>query len=136
MMRLKLSIPLLVLMLVGCLTVKEIKNFRKMNKFAPAAESYAKAIQWSDFEAASFFAKNLKTKPDLDKLKNIKVISYEVKKITHQREQLKVIQTINLSYYIRDRLKEKRLRFQEVWEYDEKDGSWYLISGFPEFQWD
>ena len=107
-----------------------------MNKFAPIAESYEKAIQWSDFEAVSFFAKNLKSKPDLDKLKNIKVISYEVKRITHQREQLKVLQTINLSYYIKDRLTEKSLRYQEVWEYDEVDGSWYLISGFPEFEWD
>lgn len=107
-----------------------------MNKFAPAAESYAKVIQWSDFETASFFAKNLKSKPDLDKLKNIKVISYEVKRITHQREQLKVLQTIDLSYYIKDQLREKSLRYQEVWEYDEIDGSWYLTSGLPEFQWD
>ena len=107
-----------------------------MNKFAPTAESYTKAIQWSDFEAASFFAKNLKSKPDLDKLKNIKVISYEVKRITHQREQLKVLQTIALSYYIKDRLKEKSLRYQEVWEYDEMDGSWYLTSGLPAFEWD
>ena len=132
----KLSIPFLMLTLVGCLTVKEIKDFSKMNKFAPTAESYAKAIQWSDFEAASFFAKSLKSKPDLDKLKNIKVISYEVKRITHQREQLKILQTIDLSYYIKDQLKEKSLRYQEVWEYDEMDGSWYLTSGLPEFEWD
>ena len=130
----KLSIPVLIFALVGCLTVKEIKDFNKMTKFAPIAESYAKAIQWSDFETARFFAKNLKSKPDLDKLKNIKVISYEVKKITHQRDQLKVLQTINLSYYIKDRLKEKSLRYQEVWGYDEGDGSWYLTSGFPAFQ--
>lgn len=136
MMRLKLSISLLVLTLVGCLTVTEIKDFSKMNKFAPTAESYAKAIQWSDFEAASFFAKSLKSKPDLDKLKNVKVTSYEVKRITHQREQLKVLQTIDLSYYIKDQLREKSLRYQEVWEYDEIDGSWYLTSGLPEFQWD
>ena len=106
-----------------------------MNKFAPAAESYAKAIQWSDFEAASFFVKNLKSKPNLDQLKNVKVISYEVKKITHQREKLKVIQTVALSYYIKDRLKEKRLRYREIWEYDEFDGSWYLTSGLPQFEW-
>ena len=81
----KLSIPVLIFALVGCLTVKEIKDFSKMNKFAPVAESYAKVIQWSDFEAASFYAKNPKSKPDLDKLKNIKVISYEVKRITHQK---------------------------------------------------
>ena len=135
MMRLKLSIPLLVLMLVGCLTVKEIKDLPKMNKFAPAAESYAKALQWSDFEAASFFVKSTKSKPNLDQLKNVKVISYEVKKITHQREQLKVIQTIGLSYYIKDRLKEKRFRYQEVWQYDEFDGAWYLTSGLPKFEW-
>jgi hypothetical protein len=126
----------LVLTLVGCLTVKEIKDFSKMNKFAPAAESYAKVIQWSDFEAASFYAKSPKSKPDLNKLKNIKVISYEVKRITHQREQLKVLQSIDLSYYIKDQLKEKSLRYQEVWEYDEMNGSWYLTSGLPEFEWD
>lgn len=136
MMRIKLPIFLSILTLVGCVTFAEIKNFNKMSKFAPAAESYAKAVQWSDFEAASFFAKSLKSKPDLNKLKNIKVISYEVKRITHQREQLKVLQTIDLSYYIKDRLKEKSLRYQEVWEYDELDGSWYLTSGLPEFEWD
>ena len=132
----KLSIPVLIFALVGCLTVKEIKDFSKMNKFTPVAESYAKVIQWSDFEAASFYAKNPKSKPDLDKLKNIKVISYEVKRITHQKEQLKVLQSIALSYYIRDQLKEKSLRYQEVWEYDEMDGSWYLTSGLPAFEWD
>ena len=134
-MRPRLLIPVLVLALVGCLTATEIKNFSRMNKFTPTAESYANSIRWSDFETASFFAKNPKSKPNLDKLDNVKVTSYEVKKITHQKEQLRVLQTIDLSYYIKDRLKEESLRYQEVWEYDEKDGSWYLIRGFPEFKW-
>ena len=105
-----------------------------MNKFSPTAESYAKSIQWSDFETAIFFAKNPKTKPDLDQLDNVKVTSYDVKKITHQREQLKVLQAVELSYYMKNQLREKTIRYQEVWEYDERDGAWYIISGFPVFK--
>ena len=134
MKRLKLLILVLILALVGCVTFDEIKNLNKMNKFSGAVESYARAIQWSDFEAASFFAKKLNPKPDLDKLKNFKVISYEVKKIIHQREQLKVSQNIALSYYNKNQLTEKHLRYEEIWEYDDKNESWYLTSGFPEFK--
>ena len=105
-----------------------------MKRFAPAAESYAKAIRWSDFESAHFFAKHLESKPDLNRLKKFKVISYEVKKIIHQREHLKVLQNVALSYYNKDQLTEKNLSYQEIWEYDDKDGSWYLTSGFPAFK--
>ena len=133
-MRRRLTILFLVLTLVGCVTATEIRNMSKMNKFSPTAESYAKSIQWSDFETAIFFAKHPETKPDLDQLENVKVTSYEVKKITHQKEQLKVLQAVELSYYMKNQLREKTIRYQEVWEYDERDGAWYITSGFPIFE--
>ena len=83
-----------------------------------------------------FDANTTQLDPDLDKLENVKVSSYEVKKITHRKEQLKVIQSIDLGYYMKDQLKEKTLRYQEVWEYDETERTGERTSGLPEGELD
>jgi len=58
---LKLYIVLLLLLVVGCASVTEMK---KMGKFEKVSHAYELAIRWSDFEMASSFIKNQED-PDL-----------------------------------------------------------------------
>ena len=56
---LKLYIVLLLLLVVGCASVTEMK---KMEKFEKVSHTYELAIRWSDFEMASSFKKTRKTR--------------------------------------------------------------------------
>ena len=52
---LKLYLVLLSLLVVGCASVKEMKQ---MDKFEQSSHAYELAIRWSDFEMASSFIKD------------------------------------------------------------------------------
>jgi hypothetical protein len=95
---LKLYIVLLLLLVVGCASVTEMK---KMEKFEKVSHTYELAIRWSDFEMASSFIKNQED-PDLaaqiEHLKQYKVTSYEVKRFLPSAEKSHILIFADVQY--------------------------------------
>lgn len=131
---LKLYLVLLSLLVVGCASVKEMKQ---MDKFEQSSHAYELAIRWSDFEMASSFIKDQED-PNLaaqiEHLKQYQVTSYEVKRFLPSAEKTQVLIFADVQYFKRDSLIVKNYSHRQLWHFDPDKKSWYLTSGLPDFK--
>ncbi len=128
----KYILAVCVLLLVGCTSISEIKQ---KDQFEKISRGYEKALRWGDWVAVSHVLDEKQQDQDdrdLEKLKPIKVTSYEVNERIVSEDQLRVQQVVEIQYYHSYRMVEKTLIDKQVWEYDEK-GGWRLVSGLPKF---
>ncbi len=130
----RLTIPILALLVAGCAIVPDLV---RQTKFERTSRAYEKVIRWSDFEEAVHFLKDTakkKNPPDLNKLKLIKVIEYEVKKTSLIKDQSRFLQVAEIQYYRADSIVVKTVTDHQLWEYDTTLKNWYLLSGLPDFK--
>jgi PBP1b-binding outer membrane lipoprotein LpoB len=128
------TIFLLIMLVAGC---SNYANMKQMNMFDEVTTSFKYSMNWSDFEAANQLRKEARTEsnpPDFKKLKNVRVTSYEVKRIIPMDNKLKVRQIVEINYYKSDNMIEKTLTHDQLWEYDTADKIWYLKGRFPDFK--
>ena len=121
-------------MLGACAT---LTDQHRMEKFSDITRAYGKAVFWSEFEAAYAFRKEAKTGenlPDFQFLKNFKVTSYELKQIYPSGDGMQVRQVVEIDYYRINEVVVKTIRDHQLWEYDSRDGIWYLKSDLPKFE--
>ena len=127
----KLVMYLVTFLIVGCTTLIRGERFDR------TLTAYSDAMRWSDFEAAHYFVEPeqiRKNPPDLENLRRMKVISYDVRRVEHLKNNLQVRQTVHISYYRTDDMRQRTLVDRQMWEYDEGKKAWYLMSGLPDFQ--
>ena len=132
MKRLKPALLLAVLLIMGCATASEQWVMKRFNQ---STKAYGDALRWSEYETAIAFrkgAKELKSLPDIGQLKNIKVTSYEVKRIVVWEKSSRIEQIVEIKYYEIDNMLEKTCVDHQLWEYDKASKSWYLSSDLPE----
>jgi hypothetical protein len=123
---------LLVFLLVGCTS---ISDYRKIDQLDEANRVFKNAMIWSEFQtAAAFLAPKQAAAVDLDKLKNVKVTNYNVKKVIISEPKTRVGQIVEISYYKKDVMIERTVTDNQLWEYDDAQAKWVLTSGFPEFK--
>lgn len=105
-------------------------------KFSELSKSYRTAILWSDFEYASMFlAEGSASKQRLDpSYEKVKVTAFEKKRNIVDPEVNKIEQVVEIRYYWKDRMVEKSMTDNQVWEWDAEDQNWYLTSGLPVFE--
>ena len=118
----------------GCAAYSDMK---KQDDFTETSKSYEKMIFWSNFDTADSFRdpQERETHPaDIDELKNIKVTSYSVKKVTVSEDQAEVRQIVEIGYYRVDKVTLKTIRDQQMWVYNPMVKRWYLQSGLPPFK--
>jgi sensor c-di-GMP phosphodiesterase-like protein len=118
----------------GCAAYSDMK---KQDDFSETSKSYEKMIFWSNYDTADSFRdpQERETHPaDIDELKNIKVTSYSVKKVSVSEDQAEVRQTVEIGYYRVDEVTLKTMRDQQVWVYNPIAKRWYLQSGLPLFE--
>jgi hypothetical protein len=98
--------------------------------------SYERAIRWSDFKTAFALADQpAENMPDLQRLENIRVTSYE--KLGGPQvsaDGLTLVQAAEVRYVNINRMSERTLMDKQVWTYVEKEERWKLTSPFPAFQ--
>ena len=131
---LRVAISLLALLIAGCANGPGLVSH---TKFTRTARAYEKAIRWSEFETAVIFLKDTakqKKPPDLDQLKFIKVIEYEVKETALLKDQSRILQVVEIQYYRDDAILVKTVTDRQIWEYDATLKNWYLLSGLPDFK--
>lgn len=125
---------LLVLFIMGCASIKDLQ---KTGKFEEIAEIYEDAVRWSDFHAARAFVKQEpsdETTTDTDRLKQIKVTAYSVKRRVSSPDSNTVNQVVEISYYWLNNPVVKSLTDRQVWEYDHAASTWHLTTGLPDFK--
>jgi hypothetical protein len=111
---------------------------RRVELFEETTFNYENAIRWGYYELAYDFSRedgiNEQETPDFEKLKDVKVSSYEVVKSRILVNDTVAHQTVEIKYYNINTLVEKSLVHQLKWEFDSEKKKWYLRSGFPDFK--
>ena len=129
-----LSLFVCLALTAGCAAYSDMK---KQDDFSETSKSYEKMIFWSNYDTADSFRdpQERETHPaDIDELKNIKVTSYSVKKVSVSEDQAEVRQIVEIGYYRVDQVTLKTMRDQQVWAYNPTVKRWYLQSGLPLFK--
>jgi hypothetical protein len=123
-------IALCVIPLVSCVSLGDLK---KQDTFDDITRAYGGSMRWSDFDAAVLFVRQPGI-PGMDVLKNIKITTYEVKHHLVVQEGARVRQVASIAYFKKSDMLLRSISVEEVWEFFEEDGAWYLTKGFPEFK--
>ena len=129
-----LAIVILVLLVVGCGSLTQL---RKMEQLDQTTQAYEQAIRWSEFDYAMIFLEPSEIEenpPDESFYKRIKVTEYKVKKTAFSEDEAQAIQIVEISYYKIDNVIVKSFSDHQLWEWDTKDKRWYLKSGLPAFE--
>lgn len=125
----------LLLMTFGCATLQTDKG--KMTLFDKTSRTYDRAIRWGQYEDAFALKKSsgpYDKLPDFEDYRQIRVTAYKVKQTIIDKESFsKVRRIVDIQYYRMSNITVKNLRNQQVWEYDEEENRWYLISELPNF---
>ena len=131
---LKLYIVLILLLVVGCASVSEMK---RMDKFEQTTDAYELAIRWSDFDMASSFLKDQddpQIGPQIENLKQFKVTAYTVKRFLPSADKSQVLIIADVQYFKKNGLVVKNCSHRQLWQYDKDRQSWYLTSGLPDLK--
>lgn len=117
-------------LLAGCASVFD---FRREEVFEDSAKRYGRMIRWSDFESAKSYLAPAEPEAKTTPPKNVRVTDYEVKQMTYAEGKRRVVQVVDISYFLADDPRIKTLQDQQVWEFDSDRNAWLLKSGFPNF---
>ncbi len=132
MKRFKIVIPLLIILLIGCASIKA-KN-REID-FERTSKAYRRAVRMSDFRAAYQFIDPavIKKELEIDKYKKTQVVKYKVINIDLAEDNHTAKQNVEIEYYLLDRVVLQTIQDRQVWRYDKKNTSWLLQTGLPNF---
>ncbi len=98
---------------------------------------YAKVIRWADFNTAlTFFSPDMEkaNKPsntDIERFKQFGVSSYVASPILPGETENQIVQDVQIKLYNKHTKREKVIVDRQIWEYNDDNKSWLLISGLP-----
>lgn len=119
-----------VIAFVGCASLGDLK---KQDTFDDITRAYGGSMRWSDFDAAIIFVRQPGI-PGIDVLNNVKVTTYEVKHHLVVQEGARIRQIASIAYFKKSDMLLRSISVEEVWEFFEEEGAWYLTKGFPDFK--
>ena len=115
----------------GCTSLTE--NSR-MEKFGLIAKAYEHALRMSDYsKAAKFLDPSASiSKPDFEKMKNIKIVEYKLIHTDVSENKQEITQDVELQYF---RLNSNILHsahHPQTWRFKPEDKIWLLQTGLPD----
>ena len=122
---------LAVLVLAGCAATAQ-RN--RVDLFDRTARAYEKSVTWSDFEGAAEIAGV--PVPDnkfLQKLRQVKVISYEQRAADISPDGTQARRSVQIEYTVEGSMRLRTLLDRQAWRYDEPQDRWLLLTGLPKF---
>ena len=119
--------------LAGCSTLESKSRLEQFDRYT---RGYARALTWSNFDVAYSATKAAQETPlpDAAALKDIKITSYEPAAPLVEQEGKTVKRVARIRYVHITRMAERSLTMDEVWNYSDEAGRWFLQSGFPQFK--
>ena len=127
-----IALLLVVAIVTGCAS---ITSGARTERFDKTALAYERALRWSDFRTAFALTGNIDAPvPDLQRLENIRVTSYDVVGAPQvNADASRVVQLVEIRYVSLRNMAERVLADRQTWSYVEKDQRWKLDSAFPAF---
>lgn len=122
------------LLCMGCATMQEKQ---RMEDFSLTSNAYAKAMRWSQFELAYVFHRGSlsgEDLPDFEKLKNYKVVNYNLLGVFPSEDKHRVSQVVEIRYFRTDTMVVRSAQKQQLWVYDDTEERWFIESRFPDFK--
>jgi hypothetical protein len=122
------------LLMVACAT---IETGNRMSLFDDTTRAYDSLIRWGSFEQAQGFKKLSETDanlPDFDGYRQIRITDYVAKQSIVSPDKSKVIRFVDIQYYQLRDVTIRNLSDRQIWEYDDQEDRWYLISDLPVFK--
>jgi len=118
------------LFIVSCATLAEKS---RMEKFEQRADDYRLALLRQDYRLAAAFVDpdRIKQPIDLDRYKELKIVSYDVVHTQTAGDGNTVEQQIALQYFHLRRNVVKSLDYSQVWEYIDEKNNWFLKTNPP-----
>ncbi len=121
---------LISLSLAGCVSVPE-----ELETLDTTLKNYEKAMLWSEYDYILSSHKGQNISPrEHERLKSIKVTSYDVLKSKLLPSGKTFVQLLELKYYNRSYGVVQSIRTDQEWVYEEARGAWVLVTPFPDFK--
>lgn len=126
-----LSISLLTALLIGgCASTPE-----HLEVLDTTLKNYEKAMLWSEYDYILTSHKGQEfSKQEHERLKSIKVTSYDELKSKLMPGGKKFVQLIDMKYYNRSYGVVRSIRVEQEWAYEEERNAWVLLTPFPAFK--
>ena len=138
MAKLNLIAICLVLLIWGCSGLQLQTDREKMNLYDKTSKAYDLSVRWGEWEDALSFLKRSDQDdalPDLEDYRQVRVTAVKVKNTIIDKQSLSIAQrVVDIQYYRMSNVTVKNLQDRQVWEYNEEEDRWYLISGLPVFE--
>lgn len=127
------SLVLFAVLLSGC---AYIETNSRMQQFDDLQRSYARAMTWSNLDAAysATRAAEKRAQADGTAFQDIKITSYEVASQKVEESGKTIRRIAQIRYVHTERMIERKLTVEEEWKYSEDSKRWILESGFPQFR--
>lgn len=121
---------LLMLLLGGCASTPE-----ELEQLDTTLKNYEKAMLWSEYDYILTSHKgNKMSQYQHEKLKSIKVTSYNVLKSKLMPGGKNFVQLVEMKYYNRSYGVVRSIRADQEWVYEEARKVWVLLTPFPAFK--
>jgi hypothetical protein len=121
---------LTIFLLTGC---AGLARKSRIEAFGQVAEGYEHALRFSDYNMAAKFLdpSAASVKPDLQALKNIKIVDYKITRIQVSEDKQQITQDVELQYFRINSNILHTARDSQIWRYDPADEVWRLHTGLP-----
>lgn len=128
MRRLVAVLMMMVVAAAGCALWQE--DARRI-QFDNTTRTYARNLEWSDFEKVVLFAvgPGQSTPPDPALYRDVKITGYEPARAVVAADGKTVRRPAQIRYVLLSRMSERSVTVEEEWVYLEESGRWYLKSG-------
>lgn len=111
---------------------------KQQRAFQNTLDAYGSLVRWGDFSGALNFVhpdERPETKRmnfELQRFEQVRVTSYIPLSTTGGPTPNTVIQIVEMRVANRHTAQERQLRDRQVWQFDEEDERWWLMSGLPD----
>lgn len=108
----------------------------RLQQFDDLQRGYARAMTWSDLQAAYSATRAAENKVPINALsfQDIKITTYEPINQKVEDDGQTIRRTARIRFVFTSRMVEQQLLAQEEWRYSENHKRWILESGFPAFR--
>ena len=108
----------------------------RLERFDQTARAYERAIRWSDFSTAMAMlrAPGQMQASDLERLKDIRVTSYDARAVRPSPDGTTIDQIVEIRYVNVNSMVERSLTDLQHWVYVEDENRWSLQGSLPAFR--
>lgn len=136
MLRLLAVSVIVFLFVTGSVSCADIRAKEQAVLLQDSLRGYSNAMRWSDFDAAVTFIERREQaaeEPDLERLKDIRVTSYEIEDRYLSVDKGEAYVTAKISYHRADSMTVATITDKQTWWYRKDQRRWFLDGSLPSF---